>query len=67
MRPSPPTGLLFLTSRLIPEVPPLPPHITFDQAVKLRQHFAQGRPRGNGVITGTARQLVGALLPGGKE
>ena len=28
-----------------PEVPPLPPHITFEQAHALRQDAAQGRSR----------------------
>ena len=50
-----------------PEVPPLPPHITFDQAVKLASTLRKGDPEESGVIAGTARQLVGALLPGGKE
>jgi pyruvate dehydrogenase (quinone) len=50
-----------------PEVPPLPPHITFDQAVKLAGTLRKGDPEESGVIAGTARQLVGALLPGGKE
>jgi pyruvate dehydrogenase (quinone) len=50
-----------------PEVPPLPPHITFDEAVKLSKTLAKGDPEEGGVIVGAARQLVGALLPGGKD
>jgi pyruvate dehydrogenase (quinone) len=50
-----------------PEVPPLPPHITFDEAVKLSKTLRKGDPEEGGVIVGAARQLVGALLPGGKE
>jgi pyruvate dehydrogenase (quinone) len=50
-----------------PEVPPLPPHITFDEAVKLSKTLAKGDPEEGGVIFGAARQLVGALLPGGKD
>jgi pyruvate dehydrogenase (quinone) len=47
-----------------PEVPPLPPHITFDEAVKLSKTIAKGDPDEAGMIVGAARQLVGALLPG---
>jgi pyruvate dehydrogenase (quinone) len=50
-----------------PEVPPLPPHITFDEAVKLSKTLRKGDPEEAGVIVGAARQLVGALLPGGKD
>ena len=50
-----------------PEVPPLPPHITFDEAVKFAKALGKGDPEESGMITGAARQLVGALLPGGKE
>ncbi|HEX4195984.1 MAG TPA: thiamine pyrophosphate-requiring protein [Caulobacteraceae bacterium] len=49
-----------------PEVPPLPPHITFDQAVKLAKTLEKGDPDEAGLIKGAARQLVGALLPGAK-
>jgi pyruvate dehydrogenase (quinone) len=50
-----------------PEVPPLPPHITFDQAVKFARTLRKGDPDEGGVIAGAARQLVGALLPGGRD
>ncbi|HEY1561553.1 MAG TPA: thiamine pyrophosphate-requiring protein [Caulobacteraceae bacterium] len=50
-----------------PEVPPLPPHITFDEAVKLAKTLRKGDPEEGGVIAGAARQLVGALMPGGKD
>jgi pyruvate dehydrogenase (quinone) len=50
-----------------PDVPPLPPHITFDEAVKLARALRKGDPEEGNVIAGAARQLVGALLPGGKE
>jgi pyruvate dehydrogenase (quinone) len=50
-----------------PEVPPLPPHINFDQAVKLSKSLIKGDPEEGGVIAGVARQLVGALLPGEKD
>ncbi|HZO34022.1 MAG TPA: thiamine pyrophosphate-requiring protein [Gaiellaceae bacterium] len=45
-----------------PDVPPLPPHITFEQA----KHFAQatvGDPRRAEIIRQSFRQMVDALLP----
>ena len=56
-----------LNIRTDPEVPPLPPHITFDEAVKFSKMLTKGDPAEEGVIVGAARQLVGALLPGDKE
>jgi pyruvate dehydrogenase (quinone) len=50
-----------------PEVPPLPPHITFDEAVKLSRAVSKGDPDEGNMIVGAARQLVGALLPGDKD
>lgn len=50
-----------------PEVPPLPPHITFEQAVHLSQSLLKGDPRFGSVIRGTARQVLGAILPGGQR
>jgi pyruvate dehydrogenase (quinone) len=47
-----------------PAVPPLPPHITFEQAA----HFAQAIRRGDsdrrGMITQSLKQMVGDLIPG---
>ena len=45
-----------------PDVPPLPPHITFEQA----KHFAQatpGDPRRGEIIRQSFRQMVDALIP----
>ena len=50
-----------------PEVPPLPPHISLDQAKKFALTLAKGDPREASVAKGTAKQLLGALLPGGKS
>jgi len=50
-----------------PEVPPLPPHITFDEAVKFANTLRKGDPQEGRVIVGAARQLIGALLPGGRD
>jgi thiamine pyrophosphate-dependent acetolactate synthase large subunit-like protein len=41
-----------------PEVPPLPPHITFEQAVKFSKALLKGDPREAAVIKGTARQVL---------
>jgi pyruvate dehydrogenase (quinone) len=46
-----------------PEVPPLPPHLTFDQVKNLTAALANGDPAGRGVIRGTIRQLISAVLP----
>jgi len=50
-----------------PEVPPLPPHITLQQAFKFTQTLVKGDPREEGVIKGTAKQVLGAILPGPKK
>ncbi len=50
-----------------PEVPPLPPHVTFDQAVKLSKTLVKGDPDEANVVVGAARQMLGALLPHDKD
>ena len=50
-----------------PEVPPLPPHITFDQARKFTTTLLKGDPDEAGVIRGAARQLLSAVLPKSDE
>ncbi|HEX7688112.1 MAG TPA: thiamine pyrophosphate-requiring protein [Burkholderiaceae bacterium] len=47
-----------------PEVPPLPPHITFKQASNFAKALAKGDPREGGMIAGAMRQVLGAILPG---
>jgi pyruvate dehydrogenase (quinone) len=47
-----------------PEVPPLPPHITFQQAKNFLTALAKGDPDQAGVIRGTARQVLETILPG---
>ncbi len=47
-----------------PEVPPLPPHITFQQAANFMATLAKGDQREKNVILGAARQVIGSLLPG---
>ncbi|TCR65700.1 thiamine pyrophosphate-requiring protein [Bosea sp. BK604] len=46
-----------------PNVPPLPPHITFAQARGLVGALAGGEPEAAGVVRNTARSLLGSLLP----
>ena len=54
-----------LEVRTDPEVPPLPPHITFKQAKNFMFALAKGDPDEVGVIRGTARQVLEKTL--GKE
>jgi pyruvate dehydrogenase (quinone) len=46
-----------------PEVPPLPPHITLEQAKNFSIALANGDPNELGVIRGAARQLLETVLP----
>ena len=50
-----------------PEVPPLPPHITLDEAKKFTSTLLKGDPEERHMIRGAARQLLGAVLPGKHE
>jgi pyruvate dehydrogenase (quinone) len=47
-----------------PEVPPLPPHITLQQAKNFSLALAKGDPDEVGVIKGAARQVLESILPG---
>ena len=47
-----------------PEVPPLPPHITFQQAMHYSETLLKGDPREGGMIKGTVRQVLSSILPG---
>lgn len=49
-----------------PEVPPLPPHITLEQAKNFSLALAKGDPNEVGVIRGAARQVLESVLPGKK-
>jgi pyruvate dehydrogenase (quinone) len=46
-----------------PEVPPLPPHITFEQAKHLTETLLKGDPREGSVIKETAKQVLATLVP----
>jgi pyruvate dehydrogenase (quinone) len=50
-----------------PEVPPMPPHLTFDQVKKLTTTLLKGDPNQEGVIRGTVRQVLSSVLPGKHE
>jgi pyruvate dehydrogenase (quinone) len=47
-----------------PEVPPLPPHITLQQAKNFSLAVAKGDPNEAGMIRGAARQVLETILPG---
>jgi pyruvate dehydrogenase (quinone) len=47
-----------------PEVPPLPPHITLQQAKNFSLALMKGDPNEGGMIKGAARQVLETILPG---
>ncbi|MET1532945.1 thiamine pyrophosphate-requiring protein [Burkholderia sola] len=47
-----------------PEVPPLPPHVTLQQAKHFAETLVRGDPREGNVIVEAARQVLSAVLPG---
>jgi pyruvate dehydrogenase (quinone) len=47
-----------------PNVPPLPPHITLDQAKKFTSMLVQGDPEESSVLVGTAKQVLASIIPG---
>ncbi|WP_448033726.1 thiamine pyrophosphate-requiring protein [Bradyrhizobium liaoningense] len=47
-----------------PEVPPLPPHITLQQAKNFSLALMKGDPSESGMIKGAARQMFESILPG---
>lgn len=47
-----------------PEVPPMPPHITFEQAKHLTETLLKGDPRERNIIKETAMQVLASLVPG---
>ena len=49
-----------------PEIPPLPPHIQFQQVRKLMSTMATGDSREGSIILNTARQVLSSILPGDK-
>jgi pyruvate dehydrogenase (quinone) len=50
-----------------PEVPPLPSHISLENAKRFATTIIKGDPREGAMIAGAARQALSDLLPGDKE
>jgi pyruvate dehydrogenase (quinone) len=50
-----------------PEVPPLPSHISLEQAKHFMGALAHGDPREGSMLGGVARQILSAILPGDKS
>ncbi len=49
-----------------PDVPPLPPHITFNQAVKFSKALMKRDPNEAGILRQTWRDAVESLIPHGR-
>jgi pyruvate dehydrogenase (quinone) len=50
-----------------PEVPPLPSHITLEEAKQFMTTIAKGDPSEGSMLAGVARQVLSAILPGDKS
>ena len=50
-----------------PEVPPLPSHITLDQARSFMRTIVKGDPKEGSMLAGVAKQVLSAILPGEKQ
>jgi pyruvate dehydrogenase (quinone) len=50
-----------------PEVPPLPSHITLEQAKQFMTTIVHGDPSEGSMLAGVARQVLSAILPGEKQ
>ncbi|WP_244817619.1 thiamine pyrophosphate-requiring protein [Caballeronia sp. Lep1P3] len=50
-----------------PNIPPLPPHITLQQAKAFATTLFEGDPNEGNIIVDTAKQVLGAVLPGHKD
>jgi pyruvate dehydrogenase (quinone) len=47
-----------------PNVPPLPPHITLEQAKKFTSTLLKGDPEEGSVLLNTAKEVLSGVLPG---
>jgi pyruvate dehydrogenase (quinone) len=47
-----------------PEVPPLPPHITFEQAKHFAQAVIHGDAKRRSMVRNSLRQMLDAITPG---
>jgi pyruvate dehydrogenase (quinone) len=50
-----------------PNIPPLPPHITLDQAKAFASTLLKGDPEESDVIKGTVREVLASVLPGQRD
>ncbi|AVO47900.1 thiamine pyrophosphate-requiring protein [Melaminivora suipulveris] len=50
-----------------PDVPPLPSHVSLEQAKNFAASLLKGDPRGAGVLGSTVRQVLSSVLPGDKK
>ncbi len=50
-----------------PEVPPLPPHISLDQAAKFMRTMLKGDTGGAHLVAESARQVLSGILPGDRD
>lgn len=55
---------VLLEFRTDPDVPPLPPHISLEQAKKFASTLLHVDPEQRGILAQTAKQVFGSLLPG---
>lgn len=60
-------GPVVLEFKTDPEVPPLPSHITFNQAKNFASMLVKGDPAEGHLIADTARQVLSSILPGGRD
>ena len=56
-----------LEFRTDPEVPPLPSHISLENAKNLTSTIVKGDPSELGMLAGVARQVLSSILPGDKK
>jgi len=50
-----------------PEVPPLPPHITLEQAKKFMSMLVKGDPDEGRALLGAAKEVLASVLPGQRD
>jgi pyruvate dehydrogenase (quinone) len=56
-------GPVVLEVKTDPEVPPLPPHISFEQAKNFTSMMLKGDPERGGLLKNATRQLLATVLP----
>ena len=58
-------GPVVLEVKTDPEVPPLPPHLTFEQVRNFMAMLGKGDPKQGHLLADAARQVISTILPGG--